>query len=105
MNLARLAIDRVENNKRVDLEVRDFYEYNARFILMLLTVQVDVNTVETDQEVGKNVLLGLGDVGKEGRNKGFSVREAGVDRNQQLKRLSIDISDLDTTLAVYQKLN
>jgi len=105
VNLARLAIDRVENNKRVDLEVRDFYEYNARFILMLLTVQVDVNTVETDQEVGKNVLLGLGDVGKEGRNKGFSVREAGVDRNQQLKRLSIDISDLDTTLAVYQKLN
>jgi len=38
-------------------------------------VQVNVDTVQSDQEVGEDVLLGLGNVGKEGGNEGSSVRE------------------------------
>jgi hypothetical protein len=104
VDLAWLAINRVENNERVDLEVSDCCQCNSELFRKLPTVQVDVDTVETDQEVGENILLGLGNVGKEGRNERFSVREAGVDRNQQLERFGIDISDFNTTLAGCQQL-
>ena len=41
-------------------------------------MQVNVDTVQSDQEVGEDVLLGLGDVGKEGGNEGSSVRELDI---------------------------
>lgn len=43
-----------------------------------LTVQVNVDTVQSDQEVGKNVLLGLWDVGKEGADESRSVGELSI---------------------------
>ena len=65
--------------------------------MFALTVEVDVDTVKTDQEVGKDVLLGLGDVGEKGGNERFPVWERVVDGDQQLERLGVDIADLDTT--------
>ena len=76
-------------------------------------MQVNVDTVQSDQEVGEDVLLGLGDVGEEGGDEGCSVGELGirnvlwlgnwayrgVDGDEQLERLGVDISDLDTSLA------
>lgn len=40
-----------------------------------LTVEVDVDTVESDQEVGKDILLGLGNGGEQSTNEGLSARE------------------------------
>lgn len=62
-------------------------------------MQVNVDTVETDQEVGKDILLGLGDVSKKGGNEGFSVWESSVDGHQQLESFGVDITDFNTTFA------
>lgn len=61
-------------------------------------MEVDVDGVESDEEVTEDILLGLGDVGEEGRDKVLSVRELRADGDQELQGLGVDISDLDTTL-------
>lgn len=64
----------------------------------VLTVQVDVDTVQSDQEVGKDILLGRRDMGEEGADEGLSRGELLVDLDQEFESLGIDISDIDTTL-------
>jgi hypothetical protein len=63
-----------------------------------LTVKVDVDTVESDQEVGEDILLSLGNVGKESGDELLSAGEGLVDLDKELESLGVDVSDLDTTL-------
>lgn len=62
-------------------------------------MQVNVDTVEPDQEVAENILLGRSDVGEEGTDDGLASRELLPNGDEQLERLSIDISNVHTTLA------
>lgn len=65
-------------------------------------MQVDVDGVETDQEVTENVLLGLGNVGQEGRDDGLAARELLADGQEELEGLFVDISNIHTALATDQ---
>lgn len=45
-------------------------------------MEVNVDTVQSDQEVGKDILLGLGDIGKEGLDEGLSAGELHLSARQ-----------------------
>jgi hypothetical protein len=78
-----------------------------------LTVEVDVDSVETDQEVAKGLLLGFRDILEQSRDDGLPRRELQngqrrsiktrentyrlVNSDQKLHSLGVDISDFDTT--------
>lgn len=61
-------------------------------------MEVDVNGVEAGDEVDENIVLGLGDVDKEGRADGVSGGELVLDLDLELESLCVDIADLDTSL-------
>lgn len=68
-------------------------------------MQVNIDTIEPDQEVTENILLGRGDVGEKGADDGFAGRELLSNGDEQLERLSINISDVDTTLTAWRQHN
>ena len=76
-------MDGIENNEGVDLEV--------------CKMQIDVNTVETDEEVNEGLLLLGGDVGEKGRGDGFAGGEGFVDGDIEDKGFSVDVTDINTT--------
>ena len=59
-------------------------------------MEVDVDGVETDEEVGKGLLLARGDVFEEGVGESFARGERLADRDLEGKRLGIDVADVDT---------
>jgi hypothetical protein len=61
-------------------------------------VEVDVDTVEADNEVAEDVLLSLGDVGEERLDHLLTGREGLADGEEELERLGVDIADVDTAL-------
>jgi hypothetical protein len=77
------AIDGIEDNEGVDLEI--------------CKVQIDVNTVETDEEVNESLLLLGRDVGKKGRSDGLAGGEGFVDGDIEDKCFSVDIANINTT--------
>ena len=82
------AIDAIEDYERVDLEVRE--------------VEVDVDGVQADEEVGKGLLLGCGDVLEERARESLARRERRADRDLKGKRLRIDVADVDTAFVCEQ---
>ena len=61
-------------------------------------MEVDVDRVETDEEVGEGVLLGLWDVAEESLLDGVARREGSKSGEVQLEGLGVDIADVNTTL-------
>ena len=78
------AVFSIEADEGVDFEVSE--------------VEVDVDRVETDEEVDKGVLLTCRNVREEGRRDGLTRGECGADGEVQGERLGIDIADVNTTL-------
>lgn len=78
------AIDGIEAHERVDFEVGK--------------VKIDVYRVEADEEVDKSLLLLFGYVSEKRSLDILAGREGLVDGNEQLERLSVYITDIDTTL-------
>lgn len=82
-------------------------------------MEVDVDGVQSDQEIAENVLLGRGNVGKEGGGDLLSRRELELsdnaesrlisimtyllaDLDHELERLGVNVSDINTTLADHE---
>jgi hypothetical protein len=80
----RLAVLAIENDQRVDLEVRE--------------VEVGVDRVEADEEVDEGLLLLLGDVGEKRRLDLVPGGEGGADGDGESECLGVDIANVDTTL-------
>lgn len=78
-----LAVNGIETDQRVNLEVSK--------------VQVDVNTVQSDQEVAKDILLVGRNVLEQSRNDGLPRGELLADGDEKLEGFRIDIADFDTT--------
>lgn len=78
------AIDSIEDHKRVYFEV--------------CKVEVDVDGVETDEEINKGILLLSRDVGEEGSSDFLTRGERFVDSNLENESLGIDVTNVNTTL-------
>lgn len=84
VDAGRLVLGGVQDDQGVNLEVGE--------------VEVDVDGVEAGDEVDEDIVLGLGDVNKEGRADGVSGRELVLDLDLELECLCVDITDLDASL-------
>lgn len=82
MDSRRLAIDAVEADKGVDLQVGE--------------MQVGVDRVEADQEVGEGVLLRVRDVRQEGLFDVLAGGELVSDFDGQAVRFGVDVADVDS---------
>ena len=82
------AVNSIENDERVDLKVGE--------------VEVNVDRVEADEEVDKSLLLCGGNMLEEGVGDDLPGREGLADGDVELKSLSVDITDVDTTLVCEQ---
>lgn len=61
-------------------------------------MEINVDAVETNQEVDKGIFLLGGDMGEEGRGNGFARREGLSNGKVENKSFGINISDIDTSL-------
>ena len=78
------TIDTVETNQGVDLEVRE--------------VEVDVDGVETDEEVDEDFLLLSGYMFEKGLSPDVTGGECSGDADVKSKGFGVDITNVDTTL-------
>jgi len=80
----RLAtVDGIENHERVDLEIGE--------------VEIDVNAVETDEEIDEGLLLFGGDVGQQSAGDHLTRGEWFIDGKLEDEGLGVDIADVNTT--------
>lgn len=83
MNGGLATVDAIEDDQGVNLEVGK--------------VKVNIDRVETNEEVGESVLLGSRDVCEDGRSDNFTCRERFTDGNVEGESLGVDVTDIDTT--------
>lgn len=84
MNGGLTAILAVKADQRVDLEICE--------------VEVDIDRVETDEEVDQGCLLALRDVRQQGSGDRLAGGEGSSDGEAERERLGVNITDIDTTL-------
>lgn len=80
----RCTVDTIKTDQRVNLEVSE--------------VEVNVNGVETDEEVDKDFLLLLRYMFQESLSPDIARRERGGNTDVESKGFGIDITNVDTTL-------
>jgi len=78
------TVDGIEDNERVDFKVRE--------------VEINIDRVETDQEINKGVLLDGRDMSEEGSSNILASREGLVDRNIKDEGFGIDVTNVNTAL-------
>ena len=84
MNGGFATVDGIEDNERVDFKVRE--------------VEINIDRVETDQEINKGVLLDGRDMSEEGSSNILASREGLVDRNIKDEGFGIDVTNVNTAL-------
>ena len=77
------TVDAIEDDQGINFEVSK--------------VEVNVDRVESDEEIGESLLLGGRDVSEEGRGDSLTCRERLANRDVKGESLGIDITDIDTT--------
>ena len=76
---------------------RTVIEDDQRVYLEVCKVEVDIDSVQPDEEIREDLFLVLGDISKEGILKVGTSRELAKDGYVEFKGLCIDISDINTT--------
>ena len=84
MNGGFATVDGIEDNERIDFKVRE--------------VEINIDRVETDQEINKGVLLDGRDMSEEGSSNILASREGLVDRNIKDEGFGIDVTNVNTAL-------
>jgi len=78
------TVDGIEDDERVNFKVRE--------------VEINIDRVETDQEINKGVLLDGRDMSEEGSSNILASREGLVDRNIKDEGFGIDVTNVNTAL-------
>jgi len=78
------TVDGIEDNERVYFKVRE--------------VEINIDRVETDQEINKGVLLDGRDMSEEGSSNILASREGLVDSNIKDEGFGIDVTNVNTAL-------
>jgi len=84
VNCGLTTIDGIKDNKRVDFKV--------------CKVEINIDRIETDQEINKGIPLLSRDMTEEGSSNNLASGEWLVDRDIKDKGFGIDVTNVNTTL-------